>query len=119
MPLDDELVIEAMIEPHDIDSVRVGAPVNVRLTAYKQKSVPVIGGTLTYVAADRQIDDRTGAPFYRGRVRLGGDALDRVDRVHLYPGMPAEVMILNGWRRALDYFLSPITDALTHAFREE
>jgi HlyD family secretion protein len=119
VPLDDELVIETMIEPHDIDSVHVGAPVNVRLTAYKQKQVPVIEGTLTYVAADRQIDPRSGAPFYPGRVTLSSAALDLVSRVDLYPGMPTEVMILTGKRRALDYFLSPITDGLSHAFREE
>jgi HlyD family secretion protein len=119
VPLEDELVIETMIEPHDIDSVHVGAAVNVRLTAYKQKSVPVIEGTLTYVAADRQIDPRTGAPFYPGRVTLSSEALDRLSRVDLYPGMPTEVMILTGKRRALDYFLSPITDGLSHAFREE
>ena len=119
VPLDDELVIEAMINPHDIDSVAVGGPVQVRLTAYKQKSVPVIEGTLTYVAADRQIDPRTGAAFYPGRVTLGSEVLAGIDRVHLYPGMPTEVMILTGRRRALDYFLSPITDGLAHAFREE
>ena len=119
VPLDDQLVIEAMIDPHDINSVRVGGPVQVRLTAYKQKLVPVIEGTLTYVAADRQIDQRTGAPFYPGRVTLASDALAGIDRVHLYPGMPTEVMILTGKRRALDYFLSPITDGLAHAFREE
>lgn len=119
VPLDDDLVIEAMIQPHDIDSVYVGGPVNVRLTAFKQKSVPVIDGTLTYVAADRQVDERTGAPFYPGRVTLSSTALDEIDRVDLYPGMPAEVIIITGRRRALDYFLSPITDGLAHAFREE
>ncbi len=70
VPQDDQLVIEAMIDPHDIESIAVGGPVQVRLTAYKQKSAPVIEGTLTYVAADRQVDPRTGAAFYPGRVTL-------------------------------------------------
>jgi HlyD family type I secretion membrane fusion protein len=119
VPLNDELVIEVMIQPHDIEAIRVGGPVNVRLTAYKQKVVPVIEGTLTYVAADRQIDERTGLPFYPGRVTLDSAVLDQIDRVQLYPGMPTEVMILTGQRSALDYFLSPITDFLSHALREE
>jgi HlyD family secretion protein len=33
--------------------------------------------------------------------------------------MPAEVMMVTGERRALDYFVSPITDSMRRAFREE
>lgn len=119
VPLHDALVIEIMIDPHDIDAVYVGAPVHVRLTAYKQKKVPTIAGELSYVAADRQLDQRTGNAYYPGRVTLRHEALARINRVELYPGMPAEAMIVLGERRALDYFLTPITTGLTHAFREE
>ena len=35
------------------------------------------------------------------------------------PGMPAEVMIAIGERRAFEYFLAPLKERMTHAFREE
>jgi HlyD family secretion protein len=39
--------------------------------------------------------------------------------VALYPGMPAEVLILNKSRRAIDYLLDPIAESFNRAFREE
>ena len=39
--------------------------------------------------------------------------------VEMIPGMPAEVIMINAKRRAIDYFLSPITDSMRRAFREE
>ncbi|HET8728837.1 MAG TPA: HlyD family type I secretion periplasmic adaptor subunit [Alphaproteobacteria bacterium] len=119
VPLNDNLVIEAMVNPRDIDTIFVGAPVNIRLTAYKQKNVPVVEGTLRYIAADTEIDERTGDAFYPSRVVLDPESLEQIDRVELYPGMPAEVMIVTGERRAIDYFLAPITDGMQRALREE
>lgn len=39
--------------------------------------------------------------------------------VKLYPGMPADVLIINKPRLAIDYLLSPITDSLNAAFHED
>jgi len=39
--------------------------------------------------------------------------------VALYPGMPAEILIIGGERLAIDYFISPITDSFRRALREE
>jgi len=119
VPLNDDLVIEARVSPNDIDSVRVGQPAHVRLTAYKQREVPVIDGVLTHVSADQLIDERSGEPYFAARVTLENESLQSLDRVTLYPGMPAEVMIVTGSRVALDYFLSPITHSMQRAFREE
>jgi hypothetical protein len=33
--------------------------------------------------------------------------------------MPADAMIVTGSRRAIDYFLGPITDRMRNAFHEE
>jgi HlyD family secretion protein len=33
--------------------------------------------------------------------------------------MPAEVLIINGERTAIDFFISPITDSWRRSFREE
>jgi HlyD family secretion protein len=33
--------------------------------------------------------------------------------------MPAEVLIIGGERKAIDYFISPVTRSLERAFRED
>jgi HlyD family secretion protein len=118
VPQDDRMVIEANIRPEDIENVHPGQRVNIRLTAYKHNQVPVLTGGLTYVSADRQVDAR-GVPFFIARAEIDTSALARLKNVNLYPGMPAEVLIIGGERKAIDYFISPITRSLDRAFREE
>ena len=119
VPIDDELVVEAQVSPADIDSIRVGQVANVRLSAYKQRKVPTIDAHVMYVAADQVLDQRTGQSYFTARVRLDPESLASLHHVELVPGMPAEVIMINAKRRAIDYFLSPITDSMRRAFREE
>ncbi len=119
VPLDDNMMVEARVNPNDIDVVRVGLPAFVRLTAYKQRRVPSIDGTVMYVSADKMLDQRNGEAYFVARVRLSPQSLAELRHVELYPGMPAEVMMVTGERRALDYFVAPITDSMRRAFRED
>jgi HlyD family secretion protein len=118
VPLDDRLVVEANVRPGDIEHVHAGQRVNVRLTAYKQRKVPVLTGRLTYVSADRQ-QDQKGEPFFLARAELDPGVLSGLKGVELYPGMPAEMLIVGGERLAIDYFISPITDGFRRSFVEE
>jgi HlyD family secretion protein len=118
VPQDDHMLVEANVRPEDIEHVHAGQKVNIRLTAYKQHKVPVLTGRLLYVSADRQQDPK-GEPFFLARAEIDADALAAVRGITLAPGMPAEVLILNGSRRAIDYFISPITESLHRSLREE
>lgn len=118
VPQDDRMVVEATIRPEDIENVHPGQRINIRLTAYKQSRVPVLTGKLVYVSADRQQDAR-GNPYFLARAEIDGEALAKLKHISLYPGMPAEVLIIGGERKAIDYFISPITRSLDRAFRED
>ncbi len=74
---------------------------------------------MTAVSADSLVDERSGASYYLARVELAESFGKQPGDVTLYPGMPAEVMIVTGARTALDYFLRPITRSLNRAFRED
>lgn len=119
VPTDDELIVETRVEPKDIDSVRNGLPARVRLTSYTRALAPTVEGTITYVAADMGTDQRTGNPYFTARVRLNSESLAQWPEVRLYPGMPAEVMIVTGERRAIDYFVAPLFDRMRRAFHEK
>ncbi|NIX78351.1 HlyD family type I secretion periplasmic adaptor subunit [Microvirga terricola] len=119
VPEHEPLIVEAKVGLRDIDSVRVGAPVQVRLTAYNNRSLPPLSGTLTYVAADQQVDERGDTAFFVARASISPESLAANSAIKLYPGMPAEVLIVNKPRRAIDYLIAPVTESFNRAFREE
>jgi HlyD family secretion protein len=80
--------------------------------------VPVITGRLIYVGADRQVD-ASNQPFFLIRAAIDPDALRDKPGIVLLPGMPADVLVINGARSVLDFLLSPILDSLRHAMKEE
>jgi multidrug efflux pump subunit AcrA (membrane-fusion protein) len=73
---------------------------------------------VVWVSADRLTDERTGLPYYLARVELRTDPTEVLDGVSLYPGMPAEVMIVTGARTTLEYLIRPIALSINRAFRE-
>jgi HlyD family secretion protein len=119
VPLDDDLIVEARVKPSDIDVVRAGLPAEVRLLAYKQRKVPPVKGDVITVSAGELIDERTGDTYFTARIRLDLGSLPPDEEVELYPGMPAEVLIATGTRRAISYFIAPVTESWHRAFREE
>ncbi|MBW7852275.1 MAG: HlyD family type I secretion periplasmic adaptor subunit [Rhodospirillales bacterium] len=118
VPDDDRLVVEARVRPEDIDVVHPGLAAQVRLTAFKQRLTPTADGTVITVSADRLADPVSGEAYYLARISLDDESLSRLP-AELYPGMPAEALILTGRRTAFDYIASPITQALPRAWRED
>ena len=118
VPTTQHLIIEGNVAPNEIEHLHVGQIVNVRLTAYKAHRVPVITGHLTYVGADRQMD-ANNQPVFLIRAEIDADALKDKPGVVLLPGMPADVIVINGSRSILSFLVSPITDSLFRAMREE
>jgi HlyD family type I secretion membrane fusion protein len=119
VPTEDALVIEAKVRPTDIDTVHAGLPAQVRLTAFKQRTTPVLSGEVAHVGADSLSDERTGTNYYIAHVVIERGELERAGNLSLRPGMPADVMIVTGRRTALEYLISPLRDSFARAFRED
>ena len=117
VPSDDRLVIDARVDPRDIDVVHAGLRALVRLTAFNQRNLPPLEGIVTSVSADRLSDERTGQAYYL--VRVEPDEILVQAQGAIQPGMQAEVMIVTGARTALESFLNPISRSLNRAFRED
>jgi HlyD family secretion protein len=117
VPADDRLVVEAQVNPIDVEELQVGQPARVRLTAFRQRETPLVEAKLIYVSADRQTDPR-GASFFLARAELDPASLHQATGVPLAAGMPAELFVLGEKRSALDYLLRPITASLRRAMRD-
>jgi len=113
-----DLLVEAKVAPMEVEHLAAGQRVNIRLSAYKAHRVPVIPGRLTYVGADRQ-EDANNQAYFLVRASVDADALKDRPGVVLLPGMPADVLIVNGARTVLDFLISPITDSMRYAMKEE
>lgn len=119
VPDDGALIIEARLKPQDIDTVHPGMEARVILTAYTQRNLPQIYGTLRSVSADRLVDERTGEPYFLAQVMVSSEALaDIPGEIQMIAGMPADVMILTGERTVFDFVLKPFSDSLRLSFRE-
>lgn len=118
VPETHHMLVEGNVAPSEVEHLAIGQRVNVRLTAYKAHRVPVLSGRLTYVGADRQLD-AYNQPVFLVRAEIDPDALRGKPGIVLLPGMPAEVLIVNGGRSVLDFLISPITDSISRAMTEE
>jgi HlyD family type I secretion membrane fusion protein len=119
VPLESPLVVEGQVKPEDIEGLQVGLPAEVHLSAYKQRLVPKVRGTVSKVSADRLTDQKTNQPYYQIQVMLDQDELAALPMVQLQPGMPAEISVPTKERTALDYLLAPLTAGFHKALREK
>lgn len=118
VPDSKELVVEARVSPLDVDSLRIGQPAEVRFTAFRQQTTPLLEGSFVYVSADVMLDERSGQSHYVVRVQVPEDEVRRLGELELVPGMPAEVAIKTGDQRPVDYLVQPIVQSIDRAWRE-
>ncbi len=119
VPSGDALVVDARIDPNDIDVVRPGLTAQVRLGAFSQRRFAPLEGTVTWVSADGLTDEQTGRAFYRCRIALEDGYEAKLDGNALTPGMQAEVLVITGERTPFDYLMAPLHASFTRAFREQ
>jgi HlyD family secretion protein len=130
LPVGDERIIEAHVNPRDISHVKIGQQSLVRLSALNQRITPMVEATVIYVSADAlaeqaqvptetRADGATRRDFYVVRVRLDQDDIfRRMPGFVATPGMPADVYIKTGERTFFEYIMKPVFDSFSRAFRE-
>ncbi len=118
VPEEEGLLIQARIQPANIDQVVVGRPARLRLSAFSQKKTPEIEGRVVQVSADVTLDPKTGQSYYSVMVEMDEKASRAIGDLKLVAGMPVEVFMSTGDRTVLSYLTKPFTDQMNRAFRE-
>ena len=118
VPQDVGLIARAQIEAAKIDQVHVGQTATMRFSAFDSRTTPVVAGKVTRVSADIFTDQRTGHSYYRADIALDETVLAELQGRRLVPGMPVEAFIATEDRSVLTYFVKPMEDYFTRAFRE-
>lgn len=120
VPSNTPLTVSAMIKPEDVDDVHTGMDAKVRLVGLNQRWHGQLNAKVTSVSADRFTNEKTGTSFYRVNLVMDPkDVAEQTKGVQLTPGMPAMAQIITGERTVMGFLISPITDTLQDAFREQ
>jgi len=119
VPADDRLIIEARVRPVDVDHIAVGLDTQVRITAFKQRTTPLLDGKVILVSGDALLDARSGEHYFLVQIEVIQSERTRAAVERLQPGMPAEALIITGQRTAFAYLLQPIMDSVNRAMREQ
>ncbi|HEV7915460.1 MAG TPA: HlyD family type I secretion periplasmic adaptor subunit, partial [Albitalea sp.] len=115
VPLDDNLVLEAKVQPKDIAFIHPGQDATVKFTAYDFAIYGGLAAKVENISPDTVVDER-GNAFYLVRVRTTRP--DFNDKMRVIPGMTAEVDVLTGEKTVMAYLLKPVLKAKAYALRE-
>jgi HlyD family secretion protein len=119
VPDADTLMVEAKVNPQDIEQVQLNQKTILRFTAFNLATTPEIEGQVSTISADVSSDQRTGQSFFTIRISIRPDELLRLRNSRLVPGMPVECFIQTGERTVVSYLLKPLRDQLMRTFREK
>jgi protease secretion system membrane fusion protein len=110
VPTSDALVVEGQLPVHLIDKVYKGLKVQLIFSAFNSNTTPHLQAVLTEISADRTVDERTGAPYYKIRAQVAPEDIKLLKNLHVRPGMPADMVVNTGSRTMMNYILRPLTD---------
>ncbi len=118
VPQHDRLIIEAQISPLDISGIAVGQETEVRFSALKSRTTPVIFGTIDTLSADRITDTQRNQVYYLARIVISDTERTKLGDQKLQAGMPADAVIKTGERTLLEYLIKPMQDSMAKAITE-
>lgn len=118
VPDADQLVVETLISPDDVDQLRLGQKAVVRFPSLNRAATPEVDGRVQYVAADRSENPEARQSFFLVRIAIDQRRVVR-QGLNLRSGTPAEVQIQTGNRSLLSYMFKPLRDQFARAFRDD
>ncbi len=111
VPLEDQLLVEAKIRPHDVAFLRPGLPATVKVTAYDYAIYGGLDGHVERISPDTLREEKRPEEdsYYRVVVRTRSSTLSAGGKeLPIIPGMTASVEIRTGEKTVMDYVLKPV-----------
>jgi len=119
LPEDQKLIVEARVNPTDIDVVKIGAKARITFPAFSQRTTSPAEGSVIGLSADSLVDERSGATFYQATVQIDSLEAANLKLEQLKPGMQADIMISTGEKTALEYIMNPVIASFSRAMTEQ
>ena len=116
-PGDDALVIEAKIKTSDRALIWAGQDVKIGITAYDTSKYGLLNGKVLFISSDTQTDTDTKFSYYL--VRIEAERQGFAPDLPILPGMVANVNILTGKKKIMEYIIKPLKDISMNALGEQ
>jgi HlyD family type I secretion membrane fusion protein len=119
VPDEDYLMIEARINPADVDVLQPDQTVDLQFRAHGFKTLNRIQGQLHYISADVHEDERSGERYFLARIHFNEKQAPEAVRDLIQPGLSVDVFIQTGQKTALAYLTDPLRQSMQRAWREQ
>ncbi len=118
VPLDRPMIVEVRIPPRHIGHLKVGQPVQVKVSSFDYSRYGSIAGELDYMSAST-FQNENGERYYKGRVKLSQNYVGtNPDMNIVVPGMTVMADIVTGDKTIMQYLLKPIRNSMQTAMTE-
>lgn len=120
VPIEEQLVVEARVNPRDIAFIRPGMVAAVKLTAYDYSIYGGLWGKVERISPDTLVDEvDKRIIYYRVYVKTDNSSLKTPDGIEhpIIPGMVASVEFRTGTKTVLQYLVKPL-NKMGEALRE-
>jgi len=120
VPSNSPLTVTAMVKPEDVDKIRAGMDARVRMVGPNPRWANPIAAKVAVVSADRITNKESNQSYFRVDLHIDPKELKEFEKnVRVTPGMTAQAMIVTGHSTVMGSLMSPITDTMRHALRDE
>jgi adhesin transport system membrane fusion protein len=122
-PTDEDLIIEAKVNPSDVGQLSVGLPVSVKVDAFDYSVYGMLNGDLRYISPDTLSETGQSGQtqtFYRVKIHLPRQQAQnpKAHEIVVKPGMTVGIDIRTGKRSVLGYLAKPVIKAFGGALTE-
>lgn len=119
VPISENLLIEAHLDPRDIGFVKVGQKALVKFLTYDYARYGGLNGEVISISADSHTDRQTGESYFLVKVRTDHNYLgSNATSFPITTGMQATADIHTGTKSVMEYILRPIIKIKNESFRE-
>jgi len=121
VPTGDALIVEGQLPVNLVDKVHPGLAVDLNFSAFNVNKTPKIPGVISTVSADRLIDEKSGAPYYKVSARVTPEGVELIakNKLEVRPGMPVDLFVKTGERTMMNYLFKPLIDRAKTSMTEE
>jgi membrane fusion protein, adhesin transport system len=122
-PSDEDLIIEAKVNPSDVGQLKTGLPVSVKVDAFDYSVYGMLSGDLVYISPDTLSETGQSGQtqiYYRAKIHLPRlqPHNPKAGDIVVKPGMTVSIDIRTGTRSVLNYLAKPVFKAFGGALTE-